>query len=245
MTVQGTPYIDYAPANFLTSTANHTDVLTAMFQDTSLSSSQYVDFDFQHRLSAIETVALNFYEYNHSEGGNVSSEKIKIEITGLNLTFDNLDYMKARFYLDSSIPSDYTPINGTATYNLTPGDNASTLDYSTTSEFHRINPQQTLLFIPQTDEDLKVTTTVSYRKKRPNGTYLNVAPDTDSNTTVNNTDQNKWIYTTSKVTEFGQSLKAGSRYYIQMTFTSAAVSINILTSAEWEDLADDVYHEFE
>lgn len=231
--VEGTPYVIYAPKDFLTSTAYHTDVMTAMFQDTSLSSSQYVDFDFQHRLSAIEVVALNFYEYNHEDaGGNVTTEKIEIEITDLNITFENLKYKEAKLYLDSSIPSENTSlvIGETPTYDIV-SSGSKGITYSSTSEFQRIDPDQTLLVIPQTEEDLAVTTTVSFKKKRDDGTYLS--------------EDGSETFTSSKTTEFGQALKAGSRYYIQITFTSAAVSINILTSAEWEDLAEDVYHEFE
>ena len=246
MDVEGTPYVIYAPEYFLTSTANHTDVMTAMFQDTSLSSSQYVDFDFQHRLSAIEVVALNFYEYNHEDaGGNVTTEKIEIEITDLNITFENLKYKEAKLYLDSSIPSENTSLNDDdePSYDIVSSGSKS-IAYSSTSEFQRIDPDQTLLVIPQTEEDLIVTTTVSFKKKRPDGTYLNAVPDTDG-TAYAEDDDNGWTYTTVKDSAFGQALKAGSRYYIQITFTSAAVSINILTSAEWEDLAEDVYHEFE
>lgn len=244
--VEGTPYVKYAPVDFLTSTANHTDVMTAMFQDTSLSSSQYVDFDFQHRLSAIEVVALNFYEYNHEDaGGNVTTEKIEIEITDLNITFENLKYKEAKLYLDSSIPSENTSLDDDdePSYDIVSSGSKS-IAYSSTSEFQRIDPDQTLLVIPQTEEDLNVTTTVSFKKKRPNGTYLNAVPDTDG-TAYEEDDDNGCTYTTVKDSAFGQALKAGSRYFIQITFTSAAVSINILTSAEWEDLAEDVYHEFE
>lgn len=248
MGVEGTPYVIYAPENFLTSTAKHTDVMTAMFQDTSLSSSQYVNFSFQHRLSAIEVVALNFYQYNHEDaGGNVTTEEIDIEITDLNITFENLDYKAAKFYLDSSIPSENTSlvIGETPTYDIVSnGSKSKIIEYSSTSEFQRIDPYQTLLVIPQTEEDLNVTTTVSFKKKRPDGTYLNAVPDTDG-TAYEEDEDNGWTYTTVKDSAFGQALKAGSRYYIQITFTSAAVSINILTSAEWEDLAEDVYHEFE
>ena len=231
--VEGTPWVRYAPADFLTSTEGHIDVMTAMFEDTSLSSSQYVNFDFKHRLSAIDVVALNFYEYNHEDvGGSVASEKIEIEITDLNITFNNLDYKAATFYLDSSIPSDMTSIasgDPKPSYKILSG-GSTTIDYSSTSEFQHIAKNQTLLFIPQTDEDLEVTTTVSFKKKRDDGTYLS--------------EDGSETFTSSKTTEFGQALKAGSRYFIQITFTSAAVSINILTSAEWEDL-EDVYHEFE
>ena len=245
--VEGTPWVRYAPADFLTSTDGHIDVMTAMFEDTSLSSSQYVNFDFKQRLSAINVVASNFYEYNHEDvGGSVASEKIEIEITDLNIAFNNLDYKAATFYLDSSIPSEPTPITSTdpqPSYNIISGD-PKLIEYSYTSEFQHIDRSKTLLFIPQTDENLEVTTTVSFKKKREDDTYLNEIP-TDAVEGKDYEIQDGVVtYMSSKTTKFGQALKAGSRYFIQITFTSAAVSINILTSAEWEDLAD-VYHEFE
>ena len=245
--VEGTPWVRYAPADFLTSTEGHIDVMTAMFEDTSLSSSQYVNFDFKHRLSAIDVVALNFYEYNQNDaGGNVTSEKIQIEITDLNITFNNLDYKAATFYLDSSIPSEPTSIASSdpePSYNIISG-GSKVIGYSSTSEFQHIDRSKTLLFIPQTDENLEVTTTISFKKKRDDGTYLTEIPEGAVANKDYKIQDGVVTYISSKDTEFGQALKAGSRYFIQITFTSAAVSINILTSAEWEDLAD-VYHEFE
>lgn len=239
--VKGTPYVEYAPGNFLTSAANHADVMTAMFEDTSLSSSKYVNFDFEHRLSAVEIVALNFYMYNHDNGvGGVESEQITIEITDLQVTFNNLDYKAARFYLDSSIAPECTAItagDGTPTYDVV--DDVKSVTYNSSSEFQRVAEGQAMLLIPQADEDLEVTTVVKYRKLRPGGVYLAEDPDADGTTREGD------VYTTTKTTAFGQALKAGSRYYIQLTFTSSAVSINIVTSAEWEDLAEDVHHEFE
>ena len=150
----------------------------------------------------------------------------------MNITFENLKYKEAKLYLDSSIPSENTSLDDddVPSYDIVSSGSKS-IAYSSTSEFQRIDPGQTLLVIPQTEEDLNVTTTVSFKKKRDDGTYLS--------------EDGSETFTSSKTTEFGQALKAGSRYYIQITFTSAAVSINILTSAEWEDLAEDVYHEFE
>lgn len=239
--VEGTPWVRYAPADFLTSTANHIDVMTAMFEDTSLSSSQYVNFDFKHRLSAVEIVALNFYEYNYANGeGGVTSEQITIEITDLQVIFTNLDYKAARFYLDSSIAPECTAItvdDDTPTYDVV--DAVKSVTYNSSSEFQRVAEDQAMLLIPQADDDLEVTTVVKYKKLRPGGAYLAEDPDADGTTRDGD------VYTTTKTTAFGQALKAGSRYYIQLTFTSSAVSINIVTSAEWEDLADDVYHEFE
>ena len=245
--VEGTPYVKYAPANFLTTTANHADVMTAMFEDTSLSSSQYVDFDFEHRLSAVEVAAMNFYMYDHEVDGNVTSEEITIEITDLQVSFTNLDYKAATFYLDSRIPPECVPNDGTPQYYIVDGTKKKEIFYNNNSNFTRVAEDQVMLLIPQKDEDLKVTTKVTYKKRRPDGSdspYLNAVPDVAGITYVED-NVNGWSYTAQKTTEFGQALKAGSRYYIQVTFTSSAVSINIVTSAEWEDLSEDVYHEFE
>ena len=62
---EGTPYVTYGPD--FNDTSEHRDVMTAMFEDTSLSSSPYVYFDFYHRLSAVDVVAMNFYEHSYED----------------------------------------------------------------------------------------------------------------------------------------------------------------------------------
>ena len=160
-------------------------------------------------------------------------------------SFTNLDYKAATFYLDSRIPPECVPNDGTPQYDIV--DVTKKISYNNNSNFTRVAEDQVMLLIPQKDEDLEVTTKVTYKKRRPDGSdspYLNAVPDVAGITYVED-NVNGWSYTAQKTTEFGQALKAGSRYYIQMTFTSSAVSINIVTSAEWEDLSEDVYHEFE
>jgi hypothetical protein len=88
-----------------------------------------------------------------------------------------------------------------------------------------------MIFIPQEKTDLEVTTSVSFRKRRPNGEYLIDPDDRDD------------VFTQTIETPFKQPLKEGSRYYLQMTFTSSAVSISIITSDEWDDIKVD--YEFE
>ena len=43
---------------------------------------------------------------------------------------------------------------------------------------------------------------------------------------------------------FSKQLIEGRRYYIELTFTSDAVSVNIIAADEWDD-KDDIRHEFE
>ena len=233
--VEGTPYITYAPD--FNDTAEHRDVMTAMFEDTSLSSSPYVYFDFYHRLSAVDVVAMNFYEYSYDDPdteNTVITERVTIEIVDLALQFKNVQYQEAKIYLDRSIPSERTPAAaGTPYYEILSSDSGSGfyIDYNEDSTLRPITAQNncSMIFIPQENTDLEVTTTVSYRKRRPNGEYV--------------TDNGNDVFTQSIETPFNQPLKEGSRYYLQMTFTSSAVSISIITSDEWDDISVD--YEFE
>ncbi|MBO5855750.1 MAG: hypothetical protein J6Q62_03720 [Alistipes sp.] len=234
--VEGTPYLTYSP-NF-NNVGNHIDVMTAMFEDTSLSSSPYVYFDFYHRLSAVDVVAMNFYEHNYQgDNDTMVSEKIVIELVGLSLAFENVQYKTAKIYMDKRIPSERTLADaGTnPSYPIyTEGSGyALAIDYNTDSTLKPITAflGKSMIFIPQENNDLTVTTNISYRKRRPNGEYL-----------IDETDNNN-VFTVTKTTPFNQPLKEGSRYFLQMTFTSSAVSISIITSDEWDDI--EVDYEFE
>jgi hypothetical protein len=212
--------------------------MTAMFEDTSLSSSPYVYFDFYHRLSAVDVVAMNFYEHSYDDPDSentVITEKITIEVVDLALQFEGVQYKKAKIYLDRRIPSDRTPADaGTnPNYQIISSNSGSGIyiNYNEDATLRPITAQNnsSMIFIPQESTDLEVTTTVSYKKRRPNGEYL--------------TDKGSDVFTQTIETPFNQPLKEGSRYYLQMTFTSSAVSISIITSDEWDDIKVD--YEFE
>ena len=233
--VEGTPYITYGP-NF-TSTAGHLDIMTAMFEDTSLSSSPYVYFDFYHRLSAVDVVAMNFYEHSYDDPNSentVITEKVTIEIVDLALQFKNVEYKEAKIYLDRRIPSERTPADAGTNpeYQIISEKNGISINYNEDATLSPITAQNnsSMIFIPQENTDLEVTTTVQYKKRRPNGEFL-------TNT------EGKDVFTQIIETPFNQPLKEGSRYYLQMTFTSSAVSISIITSDEWDDISVD--YEFE
>ena len=235
-TAEGTPYVTYAPD--FNDTAEHRDVMTAMFEDTSLSSSPYVYFDFYHRLSAVDVVAMNFYEHSYDDpnsANTVITEKVTIDIVDLSLQFKNVQYQEAKIYLDMRIPSERTAAaEGTnPKYQIISEDNGSGIyvNYNEDSTLRPITSQNnsSMIFIPQENTDLEVTTTVKFKKRRPNGEFI----------TENGSD----VFTQTIETPFKQPLKEGSRYYLQMTFTSSAVSISLITSDEWDDIKVD--YEFE
>lgn len=233
--IEGTPYVTYAPD--FNDTAEHRDVMTAMFEDTSLSSSPYVYFDFYHRLSAVDVVAKNFYEYSYDDPNTentVITEKITIDIVDLALQFENIQYQVAKIYLDRRIASERTPAEiDVAKYQIISEapESGIFINYNEDATLRPITAQNnsSMIFIPQENPDLEVTTTVKFKKRRPNGEYI----------TENGSD----VFTQAIVTPFKQPLKEGSRYYLQMTFTSSAVSISIITSDEWDDIPVD--YEFE
>lgn len=52
-------------------------------------------------------------------------------------------------------------------------------------------------------------------------------------------------FTYDKKISFDRDLLEGRRYYIQFTFTANAVSVNIVAADEWNELEDDIYHDFD
>ncbi len=233
---EGTPYLIYAPD--FNDAAEHRDIMTAMFEDTSLSSSPYVYFDFYHRLSAVDVVAMNFYEHSYDDPNaenTVITEMVTIEIVDLALQFKNVQYKEAKIYLDRRIPSVSTAADpGTNPYYQIISKDSGSGVYINYNEDATLRPitatmNSSMILIPQENIDLEVTTSVSFKKRRPNGEYL----------TENGSD----VFTQTIETPFKQPLKEGSRYYLQMTFTSSAVSISIITSDEWDDIP--VHYEFE
>lgn len=239
MNVEGTPYVTYAPD--FNDTDEHLDIMTAMFEDTSLSSSPYVYFDFYHRLSAVDVVAMNFYEYSYDDPNRentVITEKVTIDIVDLALQFKNVEYQEAKIYLDRRIPSERTQADAGTTpyYEIISEENVDSgisIGYNEDATLKSITTElkSSMIFIPQEKTDLEVTTTVKYKKRRPdNGGYLTDSEGND-------------VFTQVIQTPFNQPLKEGSRYYLQMTFTSSAVSISIITSDEWDDISVD--YEFE
>jgi hypothetical protein len=187
----------------------------------------------------VDVVAMNFYEHSYDDPNaenTVITEKITIDIVDLALQFTGVQYQQAKIYLDRRIPSECTPADAGTNprYQIITEDDESGvfINYNEDATLRPITStlRSSMIFIPQENTDLEVTTTVSFKKRRPNGEYL-----TD--------DKGNTVFTKTIETPFKQPLREGSRYYLQMTFTSSAVSISIITSDEWDDIKVD--YEFE
>ena len=247
---QGEPYITYTlpddndPTKLI-------DVMTSSYIDTGVASSASVPLEFHHRLSAIDVGARNYYEYDHDNNKDTADKLVTIEITKLIVNLTNVVNTSAKIYLDHTIPSVYPENQAKAskvyamvnantpwavpTFDVVPNtkeDRAIRLVTTQTGE-----NASSILLIPQT-EFLHGALELVYKKKyqddNGNWVYLHEG---------NNTEDFEFAPTDLNI-NFSKQLIEGRRYYIELTFTSDAVSVNIIAADEWDD-KDDNRHEFE
>lgn len=251
-----TPYVTYKLDK--SSVDGMADVMTSSRTDLT-ASSRYVTFNMIHRLSAVDVDVCNIYEYSYKVDDVTNFEEIDIEITDLSLRFENLHYDTSTIYLDAaghSVPGASAGYGRTVTYQLIKEGSDEPVEVEFKTDEDAENYQLTaengmsMFFIPQDDTDLNVTVDVKFKKKRTDGTYLiNNNYDYVYDAEGNKTDETEAegfgteFFYASKATDFEQSLDEGYRYYVSLNFTSAAVSINIVTAAQWTD--QNIDHEFE
>lgn len=272
----GDPYIIY---NFPTDSdpTLHIDVMTADYIDTGIASSANVQMHFRHRLCAVDVGARNYYTFDHDNNSITDDKEVTIEITRLDVALNNIVNTSAKIYLDHNIPTVYPNAQTKASINYVMVGAApwapSTFDVvpnTKTDRGIRLVTHSTgenassMMFIPQ-EELVSGTVDLSYRKK-----YI-----ADDGKTlyqrINFGDNNETFYTWTELPtdqnalkyyefipvlniNFDKPLIEGRRYYIELTFTSDAVSVNIIAADEWNgdrngdgkiDDKDNIYYEFE
>lgn len=251
----GEPYITYTLVS-RTSSVGHIDVMTAANTDTGVASSSTVGLEFHHRLAAIDVGARNYYMHTLDDGTEVP---VTIEITELDIVLNNLVNESAKIYLDHRTPSEYTATNESnrrASYPMVsaqPADHVrSVAPIEPNTEDDRAmrfitldngDNASAMLVIPQ-KEDLEVGGKLEYKKKYTDsdGTQRYI-PNPNGGDTFKKDD----LYMV-----FNKKLQEGRRYFIEFTFTSDAISINVVAADEWTDLdvdddgiEDDIDYDFE
>lgn len=255
MEAEGAPYITYTVNK--SDATQMVDLLTGGISEiTAASTNNTVTFSMSHRLAGVDVSICNAYQYTYQsavdgEGKPVyTQEPIDIEIYDLTVEFSNLTYDKAKIFLEQNkaVPGLNTKpenVSGTtASYKLIgTGSNTGKAEYTVnpTIDENTIITAETgtsMTFIPQT-ENLSVKTTITYKKKRTHtDEYIREGEDEEGNPLY---DSNGY-YTVVKNTSFDQPLREGSRYFVLLTFTSEAVSINIITTEAWDET--EVEYEF-
>lgn len=211
-------------------------------------------------------------EYVDASGSTVSlggPTPVTIEITGLYVALTNIVNTKAKIYLNSSIPTEYPNAQTKASVNYvmvgSPAWAPTTFDVKPNTASDRGirlvthstgENASSLMFIPQ-DELVSGTVDLYYRKKFVTADgktlYQRISEGATGETVYKwtelpmPTDDALQFYTfqpsLNKI-NFDKPLIEGRRYYIELTFTSDAVSVNIVAADEW-NTKPDISYEFE
>ena len=255
---KGVPYVTYTVPS---DPANMVDIMTgAYFDATYAENGSYVIFNMSHRLSAVNITALNHYEYNHDNDPNTEETLVIIRITSLNVKFDNLLYKEADIYLDKwgfeGTPTVRRPADSaepSVSYDIIAASGDEAFDVknnkndNTQSEISG-DRGKTMFFIPQeldmTNEEktnIKVTVTGTYEKwcdSNDNGT---IDEEDDEQIKVDAADG---VFTLSNEIFFDRNLDETYKYNVRLNFTSAAVSITVLTAEKWGEVPP-IYNDFQ
>ena len=257
--VEGTPYIEYTLD--VPNIHNHADVMTAcVTKTTKQASKQGVNLTMHHRLAALDVVGYSYInaaavnELNNGHDGWVDIPEdtpIEIIIDKLNITFDGIQYNKAKISLDeeedldkeangvqSMIPSADNH-NTTQTYSYVTTEGGLSFRDGVTAFLSSKLPGGSettgcpMILIPQNGE-IKGTVEITYRIK---------AGDIVSNVTYT------YPYTdsvTGKVTKLEfviNGLNAKVYSYMLFSFTKTGLFIPVEESAQWDEI--NVKHQFE
>lgn len=263
---QGEPYIVYE-LPISSKPIDLIDVMTAAYVDTGVASSSSVALQFHHRLSAVDIGARNYYKYNHDQNTETPDKLVTIEISSLQLDLSNIMSTSAKIYLDHTKGMElnykspreaisYVMVGSAAwappTFDVIPNTAADRAIRLVTTQAGE--NASSILLLPQ-EEKLNGTVTLTYKKKftDDDGTVkyqrINVGDNRETYYTWTTlpTDPNGQQYYEFKPTlpiNFSKELVEGRRYFIELTFTSDAVSVNIVAADEWNTLPD-VNYEFE
>lgn len=254
--VEGAPYVMYRIDR--TDPASTVDLMTASVTDTDANSSKEVQFQFKHRLSAIDVAAVNYCEYDPNPDNNDSTDvlPVTIEVHQANFRMTNLLYDTYFVSLDDTKPS--TPSNNntgtTADFALlTAADEDVTIELNKDGDIQMrpitsAEKNTTMIVIPQTTP-LHVEPEIIYYRRLPDAN--DKARYLDSSDKIHELELNQDgghmgtppLFRYNTAFDFDRGLLEGRRYFIQINFTSDAVSVNIVAADEWNEKPR-VDHEF-
>ena len=254
--VEGAPYVEYRISRI--DPASTVDLMTASVIDTDANSSKEVRFQFKHRLSAIDVAAVNYCEYDPNPNNNDSTDvlPVTIEVHKANFRMTNLLYDTYVVSLDDTKPS--TPSNRSSD-NIANFELLTAADKDVTIELNKDGDIQmrpitssekntTMIVIPQTTP-LHVEPEIIYYRRLPdaNGKARYIKANGEIQEIPLNQDGGHTgtpeTFTYNTAFDFDRGLLEGRRYFIQINFTSDAVSVNIVAADEWNEKPV-VNHEF-
>lgn len=237
----GHPYITYTLPS-LTDPSKMIDLMTAAKKDTKFGEETEVTMNMFHRLSALDIGVYNYSEHvigKDSQGKDIT-EDVTLEIIGCNIKFNVVN--SAKIYLDNSIETEYATTSF-ATTNIsleewwnwedafTVAPTGDKISYMTSS------PETTLLLIPQR-EHLSGKINLKYKKK-----YKIDGNSTESWEYILSPNNTPVFETGDLDINFNKELVEGLHYYIEVIFTSNAITVQGTVANDWVE--KEVKHEFE
>lgn len=254
--VEGVPYVEYRISR--QDPASTVDLMTASVIDTDANSSKEVQFQFKHRLSAIDVAAVNYCEFDPNPNNNDSTDvlPVTIEVHKANFRMTNLLYDTYVVSLDDTKSSTPSNSNTDTIANfelLTAAAEDITVELNKDGDIQMrpitsAEKNTTMIVIPQTTP-LHVEPEIIYYRRLPDANgkarYL------DSSDKIHELELNQEgghigtppEFTYNTAFDFDRGLLEGRRYFIQINFTSDAVSVNIIAADEWNEKPV-VNHEF-
>ena len=248
---EGEPYITYTlpigndPRSLV-------DVMTSYLLNTNADVPS-VNMEMHHRLSAIDVCAYNYYSYDHDNNKQTDAKPVTITITDLQVKLKDVN-TSAKIYLsqddeasspiyskgDTQTDLHYTLVGNSEwaanTFIIAP----NTKEDPNERVIKNAENNLSIILIPQdqTDTDrLTVEVSMQFQKSYINDSGVEVyLHDGD------NSEDLIFNPETFSLT-FNSLLQEGRRYYINLTFTSDAVSASLIPDQEWDD--KNVKHDFE
>lgn len=212
-----------------------------------------VNMEMHHRLSAIDVCAYNYYVYDHDNNKQTEAKPVTITITDLQVKLKDVN-TSAKIYLsqDDEAPSpiyskgetqtdlDYTLVGSQEwaadSFVIAPNTKTDANERVIKNAANNLS----VILIPQapaaTDRlnaEISIQFKKSYKDDYGNVVYLH---DGDNSEDL--------IFNPERFSlTFNTLLQEGRRYYINLTFTSDAVSASLIPDQEWDD--KNVNHDFE
>lgn len=234
----GEPYLDFTlPGNV----DDMIDLMTAYAKDENNSIDNYVTLRMYHRLSCFDVFVSN-------EIQNISDKVVSVQIENLSVTFKNLMYQKASFWIDRTYKQNSEAVAGIR--NLTPFSTNGTektylgliiepvmIEKGNRQNITKIN-NKSLLVIPQkTDNSGKyLSGYLSFTCKfvDQNGNPVQVPLLQDDNSTIQVTELNNQVMPFN----VNKNIDANNMYYLELAFINGVITLRVQSAPSWEDDVD-------
>ena len=241
----GEPYIDYTLSD---DPAEMVDLMTACIKDEDNSIDNYVTLRMYHRLSAFDVFVSNEIQSIKVDG--VDTE-VSVQLSDIKVTFNNLMYQKASFWMDRNYKPDADGIAGIRSL-TSYGTNGAAKTYIVLSDSETVkinngdrtnlskDGNKSLIVIPQRldGQGKYLNGTVKFDCKFVDGegNPVSVPLLRDDNSTIQASELNDQ----SMAFNVNKNVDAMNTYYLELAFINGVITLRVQSAPTWgEDVPVD------